>query len=186
MTDRPLVVVGQITPMHDDPSMPLYPLPRGSTGERTYRLAVAAWMDRRGILTPDLWLGITWRFNLCRGTFSPAQAEAYATEINDMIGDRPMLLLGNRVARAFLGVEASDPACMPGYGWTLASAERDGAYVIPYPHGSNRAWDAPGTLPKAIATVSRWLTAGGYPTLSAPDAGAALPVHSTPARQGTR
>jgi len=145
--------------------MQLYPLPEGSTGARLFRLARMAWTPRPGVLTAPQWLAMTWRFQLCNAVWSKPQGEREATRIVDLVGNRPLLLLGGRVGAAFLG------DC------PLDAAERDGAFLIPFPSGRNRAWTRHDATMRAVATLDRWMTAGGFPPS---DAARRAPVEATP------
>jgi hypothetical protein len=145
----PLVVVNQCEPLAGECLMPH---PPGTPGARLYDLARAVWnlSDRPGNLAVAHWLTLTERFTLCVGEWSLPEAHAAATSIVALAVDRPILCLGGRVYRAFLGDCISTEA-----------AERDGAYLIPHPSRRNRAWHVPGTYIHALRVIERWYTAAG-------------------------
>ncbi len=143
----PLVVINQVEPQ---PGECLIPHPEGTTGHRLYHLATLVFRNRPGpALDMARWLTITERHTLCVGRWDAAEAARKATEVVAQAGERPMLALGRRVLLAIAGTDH------------LGNVEREGLYMIPHPSRRNRAWLVEDNVTAAIATLDRWMAAGG-------------------------
>lgn len=150
-----LVVVGQTNPYGGDRKYALYPYPMGSAGRRLYDLAADALGASSGVVVrPWQWVALTDRHNLCAGPWSDPAAREAAAALRQVIGSRPVVLLGRRVADAwFMGLYLSPPLYEP------LGATR----IIPHTSGKNRAWADPQTylaaraaLAEALLDASRW------------------------------
>ena len=134
---RPLLV-GMVNPLSSDPRHALYPHPRGSAGERLYRI----FEDATGASRTE-YLSAFHRVNLLPSAYAAcwdsAAAHEAAVVLRLGIGGRTVVLLGDAVRRAF-----RVPRGEVGVAQTIALAREpveptwDTATVYCLPHPSGR------------------------------------------------
>lgn len=141
-----LVVVGQTNPYGADPHFALYTRPQNATGARLYYIVRQALGEaKQPVMSEWEWLKVAERINLCTGEFRDTEARAAAARVVRERRDRPVLLLGKRVADAFAAL-LPEPALYEG---------REGVYLIPHPSGRNRAWNHPSAYQAAATCVAK-------------------------------
>lgn len=161
MSERRIVLVGELNPYGADPQFALYPTPRHAAGDRLRRLVM-------GVRTPT-YMGFT-RYNLCVGKWSTRDARWQARAILAMHQGDLLVLLGRKVTGAFFRgalPELNWPAefsrswlCHPS---RIATREFDNIVVLPHPSGLCRSWNEPGAFERARAVlreVAPWVQWG--------------------------
>lgn len=160
MSERRIVLVGELNPYGADPQYALYPTPRHAAGDRLRRLVM-------GVRTPT-YIGFT-RYNLCVGKWSTRDARAQARAILAMHAnqeqDDVVVLLGRKVVGAFFGgIDGCPPSDWPEefstsfmryapLGGRATTREPDNLAVLPHPSGLCRSWNEPGAYERARAVL---------------------------------
>lgn len=143
MADPKPWLVGETNPYQrpgDDPEhhFDLYHEPPQSAGGRLCRFVLG--------LEPHAYRAAFVRRNLLAGKWSAPAAAKAALRLDEESGDAPLVLLGAKVVRAF-GFEFKP--------YTTHTLALDGKRVaiLPHPSGLSRAWNEPGAVRRARATV---------------------------------
>lgn len=129
-------IIGENNPLSSDPKFALYPLPRGSTGDRLCRLILQmkrheylTMFERRDLLSQEKW--------------SVVAARASATMLAEEMKEAPVILLGSKVCAAFrLPFEPFTVVANP-FTRKLQVA------ILPHPSGLCRAWGVKGAFARA-------------------------------------
>src|ERR1019366_478944 len=119
-----------------DPRYALYPLPKGSAGDRLCRLVLQMGL-REYVNTFD-------RVNLCAGKWSVKAARARAGELLASRDAGAVVLLGARVCNAFM------LAFVP---FSVVQGGRLSVVILPHPSGLSRAWNEPGAYDRARSVL---------------------------------
>lgn len=157
-----LLIVDAVGPTRQDIAEEyLFPAPLGVIGWRVYEIARLAMPEI--LLTVPQWVAATERAVLCNPDWDSIDAVGHAaTVLNANRSNRPVLMLGNRVAVAMAKACAS---LAPVYhaippGAVLMPGELDGFYMIPHPARSNRFWNNTDAYNQAARTMRRFIDAG--------------------------
>lgn len=139
MTEKPMIV-GELNPYGGNPRYAMYPLPKWSAGGRLCRVIMG--------LQPREYIKRFDRVNLCVGKWNRLDAYSKAEQILNSREDGVIVLLGQRVTRAFgANYRASLFSVIP-YGVTMHRL-----VILPHPSGKNRAWNDPLAVRQAQAAL---------------------------------
>lgn len=150
-TPRRPLLVGESNPYGGDPQFALYPAPDGCSGARLCSLIL-------GMRVKD-YLREFERCNLCDGPWDAKQARERAKEllIEGQKTRRPaLILLGQKVARSFVGPTASPPFSIEHIhaGSTLNFETTVTTLFLPHPSGLCRLWNEPQAFAHARRLVA--------------------------------
>jgi hypothetical protein len=132
---KPLLV-GELNPYGADPEMALYPLPENASGGRLQRILG---------LSRGEYLRRFDRVNLCTGKWDATVARMRALEIVRERDGQVVVLLGAKVAGAFL----FDYTPFIRWGRSMDSRGPGVVYILPHPSGRNPQWNEAGAQEKA-------------------------------------
>jgi hypothetical protein len=140
------LLVGELNPyqLEEKARYALFPWPEASAGGRLCRVVLG--------LEPRRYIAAYARANLCSGRWSAPAARERARDLALRYFDRPIVLLGSRVADAF---------GLPFEPFT----HREGFVLLPHPSGRCRAWQRPDAVDRARAVMR---AAGALPVAEAP------------------
>ena len=135
---KPLLV-GESNPYGADPRYALYPLPKGSAGDRLCRLVLQMGLRE--------YVKAFERVNLCAGPWSTPGAREAARRIflaRDYLKDgSQVVMLGAKVTNAF------------GFNFAPFVVYAERFVCLPHPSGLSRAWNDPGSYALARSTLER-------------------------------
>lgn len=132
MSGSLVTLVGELNPYGSDPSMALYHLPYGASGDRLRRI-LGLREETYGALN---------RMNLCTGKWDTKQARYHADDFKrTRTPDEIVVLLGAKVRAAF-GLQ--NFAFFSGF-----YAEECSYLCLPHPSGRNTVWLDPTNAPRA-------------------------------------
>jgi hypothetical protein len=150
-------LVGEDNPYGSDPKYALYPYPERASG---HRLMEILGLSLREYLGPNIQ-----RRNLCRRKWNAKEAAKAAETLLEEAEGQPMVLLGRKVAGAFLVANqppfttttSADLSRLMGRarGPLFAHVCRSVLLLLPHPSGRCRDWNVAGSRDRARIAVHR-------------------------------